>query len=109
MEALQKVESIEELNRRFSIPGAVQVVPGNENLPKVKICSSEANAEIYLHGAHLTSWRPAGAEEVIFLSSRSFWKEGRAIRGGIPVCFPWFRAKADNPAAPAHGLVRVFD
>ena len=35
------------------------------------------------------------------------WKEGQAIRGGIPICFPWFRAKVDDPKAPAHGFVRT--
>ena len=66
-----------------------------------------ATAEIYLHGAQLTSWRPAGGEEVIFLSGQSQFEPGRAIRGGIPVCFPWFRNKADDPKAPSHGFVRT--
>ena len=60
-----------------------------------------------LHGAQVTSWKPAGAEEVIFLSQHARWEEGKAIRGGIPICFPWFRAKADDPHAPAHGVVRT--
>jgi glucose-6-phosphate 1-epimerase len=62
---------------------------------------------IYLHGAQVTAWRAAGGEEVLFLSEFSHWEEGRAIRGGIPVCFPWFRGKADNLKAPAHGVVRT--
>jgi glucose-6-phosphate 1-epimerase len=60
-----------------------------------------------MQGAQVTSWRPAGAEDVVFLSKHAVWKEGRAIRGGIPICFPWFRGKADNPSAPAHGFVRT--
>jgi glucose-6-phosphate 1-epimerase len=35
------------------------------------------------------------------------WKDGHAIRGGIPICFPWFRNKADDPKAPSHGFVRT--
>jgi glucose-6-phosphate 1-epimerase len=73
----------------------------------VQITSPAASADIYLHGAQLTSWRPAGADEAIFLSEQSRWEEGRAIRGGIPICFPWFRAKADDPKAPAHGFGRT--
>ena len=94
-------------NERLAIPGVASLVPGNGNLPKIQITSPAATAEIYLHGAHLTSWQPAGAEEVIFLSERSHWEEGKAIRGGIPVCFPWFRAKADDSKAPAHGFART--
>jgi glucose-6-phosphate 1-epimerase len=99
--------TIEELNHRFVIAGIAQVVAGNGGLAKVRINSPAASAEIYLHGAQVTSWKPAGAEEVIFLSEHSRWEDGRAIRGGIPICFPWFRAKADDPKAPAHGFVRT--
>jgi glucose-6-phosphate 1-epimerase len=104
---MQASSSIEALNDRFSIKNLVQVVAGQGNLPKIHISSPAAEADIYLHGAHITSWRPAGSEEVIFLSKKSHWEEGRAIRGGIPVCFPWFRAKADDPHAPAHGFARI--
>jgi len=62
---------------------------------------------MYLYGAHITSWKPVGKEDVLFLSSHSTWEHGRAIRGGIPICFPWFANKADDPTAPAHGFVRT--
>ena len=96
-----------ELDRRFEIPGAVQLVEGNGGLPKVRITSGEAAGEIYLHGAHVTSWTPAGGEEALFVSSQSHWEDGRAIRGGVPICFPWFGGKPDDPKAPAHGFVRT--
>jgi glucose-6-phosphate 1-epimerase len=96
-----------ESHCRFEIPGIAQVVAGNGALPKVRITTPEVVGEMYLHGAHVTSWKPAGGEEVLFLSSESRWKSGHAIRGGIPVCFPWFGGKADNPTAPAHGFVRT--
>ena len=99
--------AIEELDRRFEIPGIAQVVEGKGGLPKVRITSPEAAGEMYTHGAHVTSWTPAGGEEVLFLSSQTRWEHGHAIRGGIPICFPWFGGKADDPKAPAHGLVRT--
>jgi glucose-6-phosphate 1-epimerase len=95
------------LNRQFGIDGRVRVVSGNGGLPKLEVATKSASAEIYLHGAQVTSWKPAGAEEVIFISGHSHWEDGRAIRGGIPVCFPWFRANVDDPKAPAHGFVRT--
>lgn len=99
--------SIDALNRRFGIPDLVQLVAGQGGLAKVRVTTPAASAEICLHGAQVVSWHPAGEEEVIFLSERSHWEDGRAIRGGIPVCFPWFRAKRDDPQAPAHGFVRT--
>ncbi len=95
------------LNRTFGIPNVVTVVSGNGGLPKIRVTAPWASAEIYLHGAHVTAWQPANAEEVLFVSAQSHWQDGRAIRGGIPICFPWFRAKADDPSAPAHGFVRT--
>ena len=92
---------------RFEIPGIAKVVEGNGGLPKIRITSRAAVGEMYLHGAHVTSWKPAGREEVLFLSSQSRWEHDRAIRGGIPICFPWFGNKADEPKAPAHGFVRT--
>ena len=94
-------------SHRFEIPGTASVVEGKGGLQKVRITSPEAAGEMYLHGAHVTSWRPAGGEEVLFLSSQSRWEHGHAIRGGIPICFPWFGGKADDPKAPAHGFVRT--
>ena len=101
------VAPMTELDRRFEIPGIAELVEGNGGLPKVRVTSSQASGEMYLHGAHVTSWRPAGEQEVLFLSSQSRWQDGRAIRGGVPICFPWFGDKADDPKAPAHGFVRT--
>jgi glucose-6-phosphate 1-epimerase len=104
---MQASPSIEELNQRFAIAGVAQINAGKGGLPRLCVSIPAATAEIYLHGAQLTSWRPVGGEEVIFLSEQSQWEPGRAIRGGIPVCFPWFRNKADDPKAPSHGFVRT--
>jgi glucose-6-phosphate 1-epimerase len=96
-----------ELDRRFAIAGIAQVAPGQGGLPRVRITTPQVEGEMYLHGAQVTSWKPAHAEEVLFVSKRAQWHEGIAIRGGIPICFPWFRAKPDDPKAPAHGFVRT--
>lgn len=99
--------TIQELNRRFEIPGIARVIEGNGGLAKVVITTGKTGGEIYLHGAHVTSWRPSGTEEVIFVSSKSQWEQDRPIRGGIPICFAWFGGKANDPAAPAHGFART--
>jgi glucose-6-phosphate 1-epimerase len=98
---------VRDSNRGFEIPGIAEVIEGNGGLPKVRITSPACVGEIYLHGAHLTSWKPAGREEVLFLSSCSRWEAGRAIRGGIPISFPWFAHWEENPDAPDHGFVRT--
>jgi len=98
---------IEALNRRFGIPGIAEVVAGHGGLPKVHITAESGSAEIYLHGAHVTSWIPANFPDVFFVSSGSRWLNSTAIRGGVPICFPWFGDKVDDPKAPAHGFART--
>jgi glucose-6-phosphate 1-epimerase len=88
------------------VPELAKIVAGNGGLTKVLIRAAAADGEMYLHGGHVTSWKPRGRDEVLYLSPRSEFQAGRAIRGGVPVCFPWFGNKADDPKAPAHGLVR---
>lgn len=99
--------TVAELNRQFEIPGMAKVVMGNGGLAKVMFTSPEASGEMYLQGAHVTAWKPAGVEEMLFVSAQSRWENGVAIRGGVPICFPWFGGKADNPKAPSHGVVRA--
>jgi glucose-6-phosphate 1-epimerase len=103
----QTILTAPELDSRFGIAGRVRVVADEGGLPKVSITGPQADGEMHLHGAQVTSWKPAGSEEVIFLSRHARWEEGKAIRGGIPICFPWFRGKADDSHAPAHGVVRT--
>jgi len=101
------VSTVADLDRQLGIPRVARVSEGNGGLARVQITGAFGEGEMYLHGAHLTSWKPAGGEEVLFVSTKSRWEEGQAIRGGIPICFPWFRGKSDDPHAPAHGFVRT--
>ena len=90
----------------FDIPG-VRMDSGRGGLSRIVIQTDLAEAEVYLHGAHVTSFKPAGAAEVLFVSGQSAWTIGKPIRGGVPICFPWFGPKADNPNAPMHGFARL--
>lgn len=63
-----------------------------------------ASAELSLHGGHLLSWKPAGAAEQLYLSPRSEFAPGKAIRGGVPVCFPQF---SERGPLPKHGFART--
>lgn len=95
------------MNDQHGQYGAARVEAGNGGLPKLSIETKLCRGEVYLYGAQVTSWKPTGSDEVIFVSAKSHWEKGKPIRGGIPVCFPWFRAKPDDPNAPMHGFVRT--
>jgi len=73
--------------------------------PYLALTSADgASAQIYLHGAQVTGWKPAGVGERLFLSERAVIAPGKAIRGGIPVCFPQFEALG---TLPRHGFART--
>jgi glucose-6-phosphate 1-epimerase len=105
--SMDTLSHIDVLNARYGITGIAEVISGNGGLPVVRVTTTAVAAEISLYGAHVTRWKPAGTEEVLFLSEKSYWEAGHAIRGGVPVCFPWFGDKADDPRAPKHGFVRT--
>ena len=72
------------------------------DLPIVVISHPKVRAAIALQGAHLLAWQPSGQKPVIWLSEKTPFVTGKAIRGGVPICWPWF-----GPAGePAHGFAR---
>ena len=96
-----------ELDDRFALPGLLRFEEHGE-LIRARVTLPTCSAEVYLQGAHLAHWQPAGEAPVLFLSDRSRFTSGKAIRGGVPICFPWFGDRVDGGAAgPAHGFARI--
>ncbi len=98
---------IEALNRQFAISGKVQFSSGTGDLTMLAINSSHSSARISLYGAQLLSFVPAGQQDVIWMSDRSLFQKGKAIRGGIPLCFPWFGPHPSDKGKPQHGFARL--
>jgi glucose-6-phosphate 1-epimerase len=91
-----------------TLPSSVRVDEGEGRLPRVSVRSALGAAEVYFQGAHLTAWHPAGVREpVLWRSRESMFEPGRPIRGGVPICFPWFGPHPADASAPAHGFARL--
>jgi glucose-6-phosphate 1-epimerase len=76
--------------------------------PAVTLCTaSGARATVLLHGAHVVSWIPAGGSERLYLSERSAFGDGTAVRGGVPVIFPQFNLRGPDFSLPKHGFART--
>ncbi|RKQ34828.1 D-hexose-6-phosphate mutarotase [Kocuria tytonis] len=73
------------------------------------LTSPHGTGSVLSYGAHAVSWAPEGHEPVLWLSSRAHNETGRAIRGGVPVCFPWFGPGRTGDMEPAHGFARITD
>lgn len=93
--------------QRLAIPNALHFEEAPGGLVRAVISTPAATGEIYLHGAHVTQWTPRGAQPVIFLSSKSLFAPEKAIRGGVPVIFPWFGPRGDGKPGPMHGFARI--
>ncbi|BAS91420.1 Os04g0658000 [Oryza sativa Japonica Group] len=73
--------------------GPVVTCKGVNGLDKVVLREVRgSSAEVYLYGGHVTSWKDEHGEELLFVSNKAIFKPPKAIRGGIPICFPQVRA-----------------
>ena len=98
--------TLDEL-QRFCIPGRVAFESGPGGLLRASVTTPQAQALIYIHGAHVAHYQSSGQAPLLFMSKRSFFDPTKPIRGGVPICFPWFGPRSGDPAAPIHGFVRL--
>lgn len=96
----------EKIHALISTSKTVSINEDTPNYPILEINHPHATAKVALHGAHLYEWVPNGEQAVIYNSPDSVYKEGKAIRGGVPICWPWFNAHPTDSSLPGHGLAR---
>jgi len=78
------------------------------DVPLLLVRNRHAEARLSLHGGQMLAFRPLAADgDLLFLSERAVFQPGKAIRGGVPVCWPWFGPDPLNQGRPAHGLART--
>ncbi|MEZ4702069.1 MAG: D-hexose-6-phosphate mutarotase [Rhodothermales bacterium] len=103
---MQSTLEIDQLSARFALGRQIMFVEGPGGLPMIELAHDQARATISLLGGQVLKFQPAGAEPVLWMSEKSLYEEGRAIRGGIPVCWPWFGPAPSDESLPNHGFVR---
>ncbi len=92
----------------MTLPSGVRLETGPGGLDRLSVETTACTAELFLQGAHLCRWQPAGhPHPVLWMSRASRFEAGAPIRGGVPVCFPWFGPRAGDAAAPPHGFART--
>ncbi len=88
---------------------SISRISGPGEHTSLQIHRSDCCGALTLQGAHVIDWTPAGQQPVIWMSQSSALAPGRPIRGGVPICFPWFAAHPHDPQLPLHGTVRLQD
>ncbi len=104
--------NLDKLTREHGIEQQLCFKTGQGGLTLIEVRNRQCTAVISLQGAQILSWIPVddngeAGEDVIWLSTDAVHSAGKAIRGGIPVCWPWFGAHPDKTDYPAHGFART--
>lgn len=96
-----------QLNTDFAIDGRLAVVEGAGGFPVVEITTPQAKAKISVYAGQVLSFQPTGQkDDLLFLSQSAYYATGKAIKGGVPICWPWFGPDLEGKGRPGHGFVR---
>jgi glucose-6-phosphate 1-epimerase len=99
--------NLEQLNADYGIADKVKFVEGQGNFPLIKISNEYAEATISVYAGQVLSFKPVGqTEDMMFVSSQAYYQTGKAIKGGTPICWPWFGPDPENQGRASHGFVR---
>lgn len=97
---------LDQLNTSYALRDALRFIEGPNGFIFVELKSEKAKAVVALHGGHVLSFSPVEGEPVLWVSDHTHYREGKAIRGGIPVCWPWFGPHPTDSEKQAHGFAR---
>ena len=99
--------NIQKMNADFGIGDRLRIVAGKGGFPMVELDTGAARAQISIYAGQVLSYRPAGQiQDLLFLSETAYYAPGKAIKGGMPVCWPWFGPDPEGKGRPGHGFVR---
>lgn len=99
--------SLSALNDQFAVEGQLVFEEASDDLVLAKIKNRYAVADIALQGAQVINWFPINHQPVIWLSQAARFIAGKSLRGGIPICWPWFGPHPREPSLPSHGFART--
>ncbi|OCR00256.1 D-hexose-6-phosphate mutarotase [Oscillatoriales cyanobacterium USR001] len=99
--------SIDQLNTDYGIAGNLTFATGNGGFPMIHIDNGQAKALISVYSGQVLSFQPAAeSTDLMFLSEKAYYATGKAIKGGVPICWPWFGPDPEGLGRPSHGFVR---
>ncbi|MCF8379616.1 MAG: D-hexose-6-phosphate mutarotase [Bacteroidales bacterium] len=96
-----------QISKEILIQDRISLKEGHGGLRFLELRWNGAEAHIYLHGAHILHYQPAEQQPVLWHSEASWFETDKPIRGGIPICWPWFGPHPNDSDQPAHGFARL--
>jgi glucose-6-phosphate 1-epimerase len=99
--------NIERLNNDYGIIDHIKFIEGAGGFPYIRVDNAKASAIISIYAGQVLSFQPANEpHNLMFLSERAYYQAGKSIKGGSPICWPWFGPDPEGKGRPAHGFVR---
>jgi len=96
----------DSIYQSFDIKNQLSIVEGKGGYPTIKIDNEHANALISIYGAQVLSYQPKNQADLLFVSDKAYFEHGKAIKGGIPICWPWFGQDQEKVGTQMHGFAR---
>lgn len=101
------MKNLDQLNKEFAIKNEIEFTTLQGGLICAQVSNEYAEATISLYGAHIISFKPRNERDLLWMSPKSDFEIGKPIRGGIPICFPWFGPHSSDSSLPMHGFARL--
>jgi len=97
----------QQLNQEFGTSEQIEIVEGKGGFPVIAVSNQQAKAKISVYAAQVLSFQPEGEpDDLIFVSENAYYQTGKATKGGIPICWPWFGPDPEGQGRASHGFVR---
>ena len=96
-----------QLNKRFGAAGRIAFRAGAGGMPIAALAGPHGSCEVSLYGGQVLGYKPLGHAPMLFVSRKAVYESGKPLRGGIPVCWPWFGPHPQEKGKPAHGFARL--
>ena len=101
------MSQLDELKRRFADADFLTFSERAPGFIAIEVKTAFSTATIALQGAHVMTWQPLGQKPVIWMSTEAKFAPGKSIRGGVPICWPWFGPHSTEAGYPGHGFART--
>lgn len=101
------MQNIDTLNEQFGIAEHLQFTVEEGGFIVANINNQYAKARISSYAGQVLSYQPHNqTQDLVFISDKANYQSGKAIRGGVPICWPWFGDDKSGLGRPSHGFMR---
>ena len=100
-------QSIEDLTTLLEGKPEFALTEPEPGFPVIEVTTPVSAGTVALQGAQVLTWAPTEHPPVLYFSPKAKMVPGQPVRGGVPICWPWFGAHPEDSSKPSHGFART--